>query len=367
MVSFGTQPVAFASSTSGRMVPELLVRAGTTGDVYAMLESETVPGQNLIEVSTEGDKKFQPIGSLPLTRGIAPDGPSVQQLLFANEVDGAAVLSGVKTAEGTASRLYVTHDGGRSWIDDEISPTTQIRELASTPNYWYAITSQCPSSNAQCSHYRLERAPVTTMRWTNLPLPHPLAEYGSVMNLTAFGSDVWLSTMDQDTAPYPSYIAVSHNLGQNFSVSVHPVLNAVTACGVEAMSYDVVWAICNQGMMAGQIPYSDDGGYQWSIRESSLKQPGYILSSFAYGSFDPVTSSIAFAVDGNYPDRLYRIANGFTPPEVVGTIPNGRASTTLCFVNEHVGFVLIQGDGGPPSETLLYTNDGGVRWSKVQI
>jgi hypothetical protein len=307
------------------------------------------------------------MGSLPLTKGIAPDGPAVQQLLFANAIDGAALLSGVKTAEGTASRLFVTHDGGSSWTTEEISPTTQIQELASTPDYWYAITSQCPSTSEQCSQYQLERAPVSSMRWTALALPHPLAEYGSVMNLTAYGSNVWLSTMDQDTAPYPSYIAVSHDFGQTFSVSVHPLLNAVTACGVEAMSYVVVWAICNEGMMAGQIPYSDDGGYQWSVKESSHQGPNYILSSFAYGSFDPVTSSIAFAVDGNYPDRLYRISNGFTPPEVIGSIPNGRASTTLCFVNEHVGFVLIQGDGGPPSETLLYTNDGGVRWSKAQI
>jgi hypothetical protein len=308
------------------------------------------------------------MGSLPLKRGIAPDGPSVQQLLFANETDGAAVLSGVKTAEGTASRLFVTHDGGRSWSTDELSPTTQVVELASTPDYWYAITSQCPSNNVECSQYRLERAPVSTMRWTTLSLPHPLAEYGSVMNLTAYGSDVWLSAMDQETAPYPSYIAISHDFGQSFSVSVHPVLNAVTACGVEAMSYEVVWAICNQGMMAGQIPYSDDGGNQWTIKESfSDEDPKYILSSFAYGSFDPVTSSIAFAVDGNYPDRLYRIANGFEPAEIVGSIPNGTASATLCFVNEHVGFVLVQGNGGPTSETLLYTNDGGVRWSKVQI
>jgi hypothetical protein len=343
------------------MVPELLVRAGTSGDVYALFESATVPGKNVIELSVDGDKRFRTMGSLPLHSGKAVDGPSVQQLIFANELDGVALLSAV----GTASRLFVTHDGGKTWTTQEISPTTQIRELASTPNYWYAITSQCPASNVLCSQYRLERAPVSTMRWTALSLPSPLARFGSVMNVTAYGSDVWLSTMDQDTAPYPSYIAISHDFGLSFSISVHPVLNAVTACGVEAMSYEVVWAICNQGMMAGQIPYSDDGGHQWSLKETTFNEKNYILGSFAFGSFDPVNSAIAFAVDGNYPDRLYRIANGFALPEVVGSIPNGQASSTLSFVSERVGFLLTQGDGSPPDMTLLYTSDGGVHWSKV--
>jgi hypothetical protein len=347
------------------MVPEILVRAGFTGDVFAVLGSETVPGRNVVELSKDGDKSFRPMGSLPLKKGIAIDGPVVQQFLFANGHDGVAVAPAVKTPEGMASPLLVTHDAGKTWTSEELSPTTQIREMASTPNYWYAITAQCPANNPLCARYRLERAPISTMRWTALTIPPPLAQYGSVMNVTAYGSDVWLSTMDQTSAPYPSYVAISHDFGQSFTVSEHPILSAVTACGVEAMSYTVVWAICNDGMMVGQIPYSDDGGYQWSVKDSTRKDPNLILSSFGFGSFDPVNGAIAFAVDGNYPDRLYRIANGFTPPEVVGSIPNGRTSATLCFVNERVGFVLIQGDGSPPSMTLLYTSDGGVHWSKA--
>jgi hypothetical protein len=349
------------------MVPEILVRAGTTGDVYALLESATIPGRNVVEVSTEGDKSFRPMGTLPLKKGIAIDGPAVQQFLFANENDGVAVAPAVETSLGMVSPLFVSHDGGRTWTTDEISPTTQIREMASTPDYWYAITSKCASANVECSQYRLERAPVTTMRWTALSIPPPLARYGSVMNLTAYGSDVWLSTMDQDTAPFPSYIAISHNDGESYSVSVHPILNAVTACGIEAMSYEVVWAICNEGMMAGQIPYSDDGGSQWFVRDSTFKDQNYILSMFGFGSFDPMNDAIAFAVDGNHPNRLYRISSGFTPPEIVGSIPNGnrQSATTLCFVNERVGFLLTGGEGNVPTMSILYTSDGGVHWSKA--
>jgi hypothetical protein len=351
------------------MVPEILVRAGTTGDVYALLESATVPGRNVVEQSKEGDKSFRPMGSLPLKKGIAVDGPLVQQLLFANESDGVAVGQAVTTSEGMASPLFETHDGGRTWTTQELSPTTQVREMASTPDYWYAITSQCPTDSVECSQYRLERAPVATMRWTTLTIPPPLAPYGSVMNVTAYGSDVWLSAMDQVSKPFLSYIAISRDFGKSFSVSVHPILNSVTACGVEAMSYEVVWAICDEGMMSGQIPYSDDGGNQWFVKASTFKDQNYILSMFGFGSFDPVNDAIAFAVDGDHPTRLYRISNGFTPPEIVGSIPNGnrQSTTALCFVNEHVGFLLTDGEGNVPTMSLLYTLDGGGHWSRDWI
>ena len=58
----------------------------------------------------------------------------MQQFLFANENDGVAVAPAVETSLGMVSPLFVSHDGGRTWTTDEISPTTQIREMASTPD-----------------------------------------------------------------------------------------------------------------------------------------------------------------------------------------------------------------------------------------
>jgi hypothetical protein len=74
-------------------------------------------------------------------------------------------------------------------------------------------------------------------------------------------------------------------------------------------------------------------------------------------------------VDGDHPTRLFRISNGFTPPEIVGSIPNGnrQSTTALCFVNEHVGFLLTDGEGNVPTMSLLYTLDGGGHWSRDWI
>jgi photosystem II stability/assembly factor-like uncharacterized protein len=126
------------------------------------------------------------------------------------------------------------------------------------------------------------------------------------------------------------------------------------------VSLEVLWATCDDGNMQGQIPYSDDGGAHWIVRDSTS-----ILSSFAFGSFDPVSSATAFAVDGNYPDRLYEATNGSTAPRVVASVLPKRFPLTVCFVNARDGVVLVQGIGGGPNATVWSTQDRGAHWRRV--
>jgi photosystem II stability/assembly factor-like uncharacterized protein len=194
----------------------------------------------------------------------------------------------------------------------------------------------------------------------SLPLPSKIAKYDIGLGFTAFGNDVWLNTMDQVSKPYPSYLAISQNLGARFRVSVQPVLQSLGACDLQAMSSQVLWAMCDDGNMQGQIPYSNDGGTHWIVKDSES-----ILSSFAFGSFDPVSSATAFAVDGNYPDRLYVATNGSTAPRVVASVLPQRFPLTVCFVNERDGVVLVQGIGGGPNATVWSTQDQGAHWRRV--
>jgi photosystem II stability/assembly factor-like uncharacterized protein len=167
--------------------------------------------------------------------------------------------------------------------------------------------------------------------------------------------------MDQVSKPYPSYLARSQNYGATFSVSVQPVLQSANECDLQAVSSEVLWATCDDGNMMGQIPYSDDGGTHWILKDYATS----ILASFAFGSFDPVNSSLAFAVDGNFPNRLYAAGSGATAPRIVGSVLNKRFPLTVCFVNAQDGVVLAQGPGGGPSASVWSTRDRGAHWRRV--
>jgi hypothetical protein len=354
------EAVTDASATAAPPpIPQFVVRAGTSNDVYALLRSSAYPHSNAIERSTNGGASFQRMGSLPISHFDLRYEPVISQLLFPTANIGVAVAYSVKSPKGTATPLYLTRDGGRTWSIHEISPTTEIQQITTTSQNLYAIAATCPKSG-RCSAWRLERATFTAMNWVSLPLPKTIAKYDIGLGFTAFGDDVWLNTMDQVSKPYSSYLAISHNFGATFSVSVQPDLQSVNSCELQAVSRETLWAMCDDGNMQGQIPYSDDGGTHWIVKDSTS-----ILSSFAFGSFDPVNSALAFAVDGNYPDRLYAVKNGTAPPRIVASVLQQRFPITVCFVNARDGVVLAQGVSGGPDATIWSTQDRGAHWRRV--
>ncbi|MGD0690780.1 MAG: hypothetical protein ABSA22_00390 [Acidimicrobiales bacterium] len=357
LLMFG--PATTSAAAAANPIPQFVVRAGTSNDVYALLKDSAFPHANAIERSTNGGESFQRMGSLPISRFDLRYEPVISQLLFPTANVGVAVAYSVKSRLGTATPLYLTRDGGKTWSIHEISPTTEIQQITTTSRYLYAIAANCPKSD-RCSSWRLERSTLSALDWVSLPLPPKIAKYDIGLGFTAFGNDVWLNTVDQVSKPYPSYLAISRNLGATYSVSVQPDLQSVSACDLQAVSFEVLWATCGDGNMQGQIPYSDDGGAHWIVKDSTS-----ILSSFAFGSFDPVSSAAAFAVDGNYPDRLYEATNGSTAPRVVASVLPKRFPLTVCFVNARDGVVLVQGIGGGPNATVWSTQDRGAHWRRV--
>jgi hypothetical protein len=342
------------------MTPQLVTRAGATDVVYVLLDSAASPKLSAIERSTNGGKSFVKMGTIPITSSPTPGTLLADQLIFPNVQDGYAVGPMITTAKGRSSTLYATFDAGRRWRVEQISPNTEIRQIAVSANYLYALTQRCPDSTAPCTDLRLDRTPVSSRHWVTLPIPVPLSKYGSVMNLTAFGNNVWLSTQDQVSSPWNSYVATSRNSGGSFGVTIQPLLNSVTACGLDAMSQEILWAVCDEGMQAGQIPYSRNGGVHWTV-DTSRSQ----LSSFAFGAFDPVTRDLAFFVNGRSPSTLFTVSSGTAEPAIVGRVPRAGSLTNLCFVNRDNGIGLFSGTGSEPSSALWSTSDGGVHWSKV--
>lgn len=353
LLSASSIDVAHGATLTNELHPQIVTSVPATPDVYAFVVSSSFKHSNVVEQSTNGGASFRPMGSIPLAPTPSPEINPINQLVFPSAKTGFATVV-------YESFFYLTRDSGRVWNKERIPGITEIRQIATTKTYIYAVAAYCPKTTVNCSDWRLERSPVSTLRWTSLKIPSPLSRYGSVMSVTAFGSAVWLSTMDQVSKPYDSYVAESRDLGESFHVSIQPLLNSVTACGIEAMSYDVVWAICDDGNMAGQIIYSDDGGDHWVLNDSNR-----VLSQFQFGSFDPVNERLAIAANGTYAGKLDAVTDASATPKVVGAIPNHRVVVSLNYLNGLDGVMLTQGIGPLPTSIVWYTDDGGIRWKKV--
>jgi hypothetical protein len=353
LLSAGSIDAAHGATLTNELHPQIVTSVPATQDVFAFIVSSSFKHSNAVERSTNGGANFTPMGSIPLAPAPSPEINPINQLVFASAQVGFA--TGVYE-----SRFYLTRDGGRIWIKESIPGITDIRQIATTKTYLYAIAAYCPKTTVNCTDWRLERSPVSALRWTSLKILSPMSRYGSVMNVTAFGSSVWLSTMDQVSKPYDSYVAESRNLGESFHVTIQPLLNSVTACGIEAMSYGVIWAICDEGNMAGQIIYSDDGGAHWVLDDSNS-----VLSQFQFGSFDPVNARLAIAANGMDAGKLDAVTDASSTPRVVGSIPNHRFVVDLDYLNGREGVMLTRGIGPLPTSIVWYTDDRGIRWKKV--
>jgi hypothetical protein len=336
-----------------RPTPQFVVRAGVSDDVYVLMEDPSYPSSNRVERSTNGGATFQVVGSIPLATRPTASYLAIDDLIFPTPEDGYAFGP---SAKGSLEEIYSTSDGGERWRTTHLPSGQQISSMVATPSDVY-VTVSAPHHDAS-----LERAPLSLSRWTVLAVPSPLAKYGSVMHVAAFGANVWLSTMDQVGEPYNSYVATSHDYGSSFNVSVQPLLNSVTACGLTAASAEVLWATCDQGMMAGQIGYSSDGGVHWTIVASNAT-----LSSFFFGAIDPLDDATMMVVNERFPKNLLLVRDARSKGVIVGTIPNAgrRLVEDLCFVSERQGLMLTDGNGPAPYATLWRTDNGGRSWSKA--
>jgi hypothetical protein len=353
LMSSGSIDAARGATLINGLHPQIVTSAPATQDIYAFVVSSSFKDSNTVERSTNGGASFRPMGAIPLTPAPSPENNPINQLDFPSATIGFAV--GVYE-----SYFYLTRDAGRLWNKESIPGITDIQQLATTKTYVYAVAAYCPKTTVNCTDWRLERSPISSLHWTSLKIPFPLSRYGSVMNVTAFGSAVWLSTVDQVSEPFDSYVAESRDWGESFHVTVQPLLNSANACGIDAMSYDVLWAICDQGNMAGQIIYSDDGGDHWVVDRSNS-----VLSQFQFGSFDPVNARLAIVANGLDAGQLDSVTNASARPRVVGAIPNHRFVVGLDYLNRLEGVMLTRGDGTLPTSIVWHTDDGGVRWKKV--
>jgi hypothetical protein len=329
--------------------PVLLARAGSSSVVFVLLSEKC--GHHTcfrLERTSDGGQSFS-MAKAPPIAGALPTG-NLYGLDFANPRDGYALTSesGVRTA------LFATFDGGRSWHREVIRSDQRIAGITSTPTAFYAVSGTCPDLNKSCRGWALDRTTASASEWTGRSLPISTAHGLEPPQVAAYGSNVWL-TGQQQSAPYHALLATSHDNGRTFSVAIQPALSSVNGCGLEPSSPSVIWAQCDQGNMAGDIPLSRDGGAHWITSDKNL------TGNFAWGVFDPVTVDAAYFVNGWHPGALYRIVVQNERTQAIGRPPS-QVLSSMVFTSASLGMALSQPIGPSGRQVLYGTSDGGTAW-----
>ncbi len=295
--------------------------------------------------TTDGGRSFVSMSAPALRR----EG-TVPTLRFADRLDGFAFLP---EAGGV---FYATHDGGATWHKLALGT---VLAFATGGGNAYTVTARC--SLQRCTRYRFERSPVTANAWRGAALP--FVPSGSVLDLAAHGSSVWLlgTPVGGQRGSEKDVLARSTDDGRTFVTRHGP---CVPGLGGELAptSARAVWAVCPTGLSAGAWR-STDGG----ITFSALRTPPLVNSA----RLAPASRDTAVVSGNGAGDRLRRT----TDAGATWTVPHvpGRATFVpwIGFTDAAVGTALVQTGWDASAkierEALWRTTDGGADWSKVRL
>jgi photosystem II stability/assembly factor-like uncharacterized protein len=333
--------------------PVLLTQVGLSHVLYVLWTVNCTDDRSCyaLERSDNGGATFTRTNAPAVTFARNGQPGPLYQLDFANTMDGLAVMQ----SKSAKSSLYVTFNGGESWQRDVIAPDQRVNSVASTPTTFYAVTSTCPTGASRaCPVGQLDSSPVDSMHWTPHALPIGSKFDSSLPSIAAYGHDVWLTTQEQ-AKPYKSLLATSYNNGDTFAVRSKPLLSSVVEAGLTATSSVTLWGVSDQGMMAGDIVFSHDGGATWFYGHGGV-------SRFGFGTFDPFSTFAAVFVnymDGSQRHDVQLLASASSRAVALGRTPSSWI-TQLAFVSPEQGLAL--GQSGGRYNTLYETSDGAKNW-----
>jgi hypothetical protein len=362
LVTSTTSVAGGANRVGVPFTPSLIARAGQSSVLYVVSQSTACTQRECMRLdrSNNGGETFFAVSMPPVTAIRGMNVPPISGLFFANPDDGYAEEYGSTGTKWTTSALFATFNGGRTWQSVAITPHPSIYGFAASSRYFYALTDQC-TARGRCSADELSRSRVGTTKWTRLSIPRAIRKYSNDLQIAAFGSSVWLTTQQQSSAPYSSYVGTSVNGGESFTVRAQPLLQSANECDIQPASSAVVWAECDDGMMQGDILYSDDGGSEFGV------EPHGKLAHFGFGVFDAVSPSIAYFINEQYPRSLFRTSSGSANARSVGTLARDTYWFQLDMTSGPYGLALSDGPGGSNLDRLWRTVDDGRQWSRVNI
>lgn len=297
--------------------------------------------------TTDGGAGFAAIPA-PSLSAAGPPGASAT-LRFADRLDGFAFVT------GAGGVFYATHDGGATWRRLALG---NVLAFATGGGNAYAVTARCSSQG--CTGYRFERSPVSADAWSAAATP--FAPSGSVVDLAAHGSSVWL--LGTPAGPQSSgsdELARSTDAGRTFVAGPGPCAPGLGG-QLAPVSASVVWAVCPTGMLAGAWRSTDAG-----VTFTQLTAPPLVNSAV----LAPASQDTAVIAANGAGSRLLRTTDG----GVTWTRPSTPGARTfwpwIGFTDAEVGAALVQTgyDASAKIEiqVLWRTTDGGAGWSAVRF
>jgi hypothetical protein len=278
-------------------------------------------------------------------RRAAPQLPSEGEtptLRFADHSDGYAFVL------GNGGVFYSTHDGGATWQKRALRT---VIAFATGGGYAYLVTAHCTLSG--CTSFRFQRSPVTRDAWSSATMP--VTPDGSIANLAAHGTNLWLLATPRHTRGPNDKLARSADAGQTFVARGGPCYAGLGG-DLEPTSARVVWAVCPGGNLAAAAR-STDGG----IRFKPLRTPPLVNSA----QLAPASATVAVLARGDARFSLLRTTNAGRTWTRAATPRGATYAAFIGFTDAKVGAAIVQ--LGATRTALWRTSDSGAHWHTVRL
>jgi hypothetical protein len=303
-----------------------------------------------------------------------PNAASVSWLVFANALDGYAVVDEYGSGDVAP---YATSDGGKTWQRVTIGQGLGTYAVAESDGEFYALLTTCTSTTPCAGGYRLGRSAAGSSTWTSVPLPGTAAldPTKSPAELGAAGPDVWVDYATPSRYSFPTLVESAGGVAPFTVLEGATLSGGEGVCSLDPMAGGDIWALCPQGMTE-DWEHSSDGGQHFTTFWAPFQTGGI--------TFDPVNGTTAYrytglggGTDGNacpcvYPRILQMTSDGGKTFTTLPSLPSEYDVETLLFTGGgtvdgyFVGYFIGNADdNGPEPAALFSTVNGGESWSKA--